>query len=438
MAVIIASASTIIATIGVLQWAGLDVLTFGGYAIRWGTMVPAMRLYSTFGNPNLAAGYLAGAVFLSAALVVSATAHRLKTLGIVSVVVTLIAMIGMNSQGAWLGLGFGVIVAFAVVTRTKLPVLVLITVLLLPVGFFAATHSTSLEGRMVMWRSSWPMFFEHPAIGSGWGSFQLHYPELQAQFLTAHPEYSQFWTYTDLLHNDPLQILLEGGIVALAALVWVLWSFANELRKSFALASHSERIWLACTAGGVTSILANACFNFQFAVPPTLILFFTLLAVPYILHAKADTVPFEVRMPRLFLQSAAAAVLVGVAVWLGLGIWHRAQASHFEAMGLQMEGLGVVTKSEELYRRGLEVEPEDGNLQYALSRALYVGGKYDEALRFALLAQHTVADPHLEVLKARIQDGIGLRSEALTSYQRALWLDPSLDSVKPDIERLRH
>jgi hypothetical protein len=297
-------------------------------------------------------------------------------------------------------------------------------------------HSASLQGRLFMSRASWPMFFQHPLLGSGWGSFQLHYPDLQAQFLTVHPEYREFWTYTDQLHNDPLQILLEGGLVSFAALVWVLWKFADRMRDSLTKTDREGRIWLAAAAGGVTSIIANACFSFQLAVPPTLILLFTLLAVPYILPAESSAVSVESRTPRLLLQSAATAAVAGLAVWLGLSIWHQTEASHFEALGLKMEARGRMAQAEELFRRGLEAEPESGSLRYALSRTLYVEGKYDEALAAALSAELTVADPHLEVLKARIQDGIGRSSEALASFQRALWLDPSLDSVRPDIQRL--
>jgi hypothetical protein len=53
-----------------------------------------------------------------------------------------------------------------------------------------------------------------------------------------------------------------------------------------------------------------------------------------------------------------------------------------------------------------------------------------------LLAERTFADSHLEVLKARIQDQMGLAGPALASYRHALALDPTLKSVQADIERL--
>jgi len=282
------------------------------------------------------------------------------------------------------------------------------------------------------------MFTEHPLLGGGWGMFQLRFLELQAQFLGSHPEYARYWTHTRQLHNDPLQILLEAGALGVVALGWLLWTYGRELRRVAPLASRSERLWLAASAGGVTAILVNSIFNFQLAVPPTLILLFTLLAVPQMLKAGDANEPATKaeRKSNVVSRSLLSALVLSAAILLAMGIVRRARAEHSFALGLDEERRSGIARAEQYFRAGLARVPGDGPLHYGLARALYVQERYSAALAEALRADRTYTDSHLEVLKARIQDQMGFRSPALEAYRHALWLDPTLKSVRADIERL--
>ena len=323
---------------------------------------------------------------------------------------------------------------------------VTLSVCLLPAGLLlspslaqqARALLAHLEGRSFLWRASWPMFAEHPLLGGGWGMFQLRFLELQAQLLGSRPEFVRHWTQTRQLHNDLLQILLEAGALGFVALGWLLWAYGRELRLAKPLASRAERLWLAASAGGVTAILVNSLFNFQFAVPPTLILLFTLLAVPQMLKAgdpnnQATRAKGE---SNIVFRSLLSALVFGAAILLASGIARRALAEHSFALGLDEERRGGSARAEHDFRAGLDRTPSDGRLHYGLARALYVQGQYPEALAEALRAERTYADSHLEVLKARILDQMGYRSPALDTYRHALWLDPMLKSVPADIERL--
>jgi tetratricopeptide (TPR) repeat protein len=285
------------------------------------------------------------------------------------------------------------------------------------------------------------MFTEHPLVGSGWGTFQLRFPELQAQFFAAHPEFVRHWTFARQLHNDPLQILLEAGAIGLTALLWLVWAYAREVRETRRGDSAATRHWLGASAGGVTAILVNSIFNFEFAVPPTLILLFTLLAMPQLLKPCDDDAAARPIRPgrsgwRRLVRALASVLVFAAAALLALGIARRAVADHRLARGLAEERRGDLVQAELEFRAGLEQAPDEGPLHYGLSRALYVQGEYPEALREALLAQPTVADSHLEVLKARIQEQMGYSSPAFETYRHALWLNPRLQSVRADIERL--
>ncbi|MBZ5514773.1 MAG: O-antigen ligase family protein [Acidobacteriia bacterium] len=461
LAALVSVASAAVAIIALAQWARHDPLQFGGYHVEWGTLRSAMRLYSTFGNPNFVAGYLIGAIFLALALTASSKSSAARVLSGIAVLVTFAAIIGTRSRGAWVGLAAGLLVARrfwkahggegAPVPEGGLSTGgAALGVWILPATLVIVVPSLTqqvralliqLEARAYLWRAAWPMFTAHPLFGSGWGTFQLRFPELQARFLGAHPELSRYWTFTRQLHSDPLQILLEAGAVAFVALGWLLWRYGRELRQAAPSGTHSTRLWLGASAGGAAAILVDSLFNFQLAVPPTLILLFTLLALPRLLQRGDDE---GVSPPRglscsrgiiALLSLASVSVFAAVAL-LAFGIVRRTAAERDYGDGLAEERRGDVVRAGESYRRGLERAPGYGELHYGLARTLYLQQQYPEALAETLQAERTLADPHLEVLKARIEDQMDFRSPALEAYRHALWLDPKLKTVHDDIERL--
>jgi hypothetical protein len=80
--------------------------------------------------------------------------------------------------------------------------------------------------------------------------------------------------------------------------------------------------------------------------------------------------------------------------------------------------------------------PQNGKLHFALARVPYLQQEYEPALSKAELAEAAYSDSHLVVLKARILDRMGRGAQALENYRRAQALDPTLRTVRPDIERL--
>ena len=459
LAGLVTIAGAAVAAVALLQWAGRDPLVFGGYRVEWGTMRAALRLYSTFGNPNFVAGYLIGAVFLALALAGTAGGFATRILSGTAALAMFAAIIGTRSRGAWVGLIAGLLVArdfWKKAPGGDAPATVpppgagTICAGLLPAGLIfwlpnlaqqAQSLLVHLEGRWGLARASWPMFAEHPLFGGGWGLFQLRHLELQAQFLHAHPEYVRHWTHLRQLHNDPLQVLLEAGALGLVAFGWLLWRYGSEVRSVSPPMPRSARLWAGASAGGVTALLVDSLLNFQLAVPPTLILLFTVLAFPALLGpggGAAESPAADVRRPKRKAAAPALAsvVILGLAGMLAWGIVQRARAEHRLARGLDAERQGAYDRAEREFRAGLGLQPGDGRLHYGLARALYLQDAYPEALAEALRAERTAADSHLEVLKARILDQMGFEVAALQAYRHALWLNPTLKSVPADIERL--
>lgn len=482
-AVCTTAAGVAIALIAILQWLGFDPLLYGEYHVEWGAMVSRMRLYSTLGNPNFVAGYLIGAIFPALALGMSSTKRWVRASGFASAAVMVSAIAGARSRGALAGLLAGLLVAALISRRRGTPVspaspavrhpgnVVEARSFLLPPLFWLGAllvrnlieaQVERLEGRIYLWRCAWPMFLDHPLLGAGWGTFQLRFLDLQAGFLARHPDQVFRWSNVHQLHNDPLQLLLESGLVGLLAFGWVLGTFGADVRK--AMSQHSTRFWVAASAGGVTAVLFDSLFNFQFAVPPTLLLLFTLIASPALMasdstsrssqpvspsaeQANAERSPesrgsrtFEVGAAPQLVEAArvlASLAIVAAAVALLAQTTRQAAAERDYASALHLEDEGKLDHAAETYRHGVSLNPLNGRLHFGLARVLYLQGKNGEALSEALRADRTYQDSHLVVLTARIQDQMGMATAALETYRRALALDPTLKTVQADIERLQ-
>jgi hypothetical protein len=482
-AMLAVTGASAVAIIALLQWWGYDPLLWGGYRVEWGRMVARMRLYSTLGNPNFVAGYLIGVVFLAGALAAVAVKVWMKVAWSATAAVMVVAIVGTGSRGAWGGLVVGTVLAgLVVIVGKKFPSSAVATAaeshvaesspkvkrdvrarsLVVPVALWLVLPALTrfldavlgrFEGRLYLWRVSWPLFAEHPLLGSGWGSFQLEFLDLQARFLAQHSAMARYWSNIGQLHNDPMQLWLETGAVGLVAFGWVLWRYGREIAEGARAAGpRAGCYWLAASAGGVAAILFDSFFNFQFSVPPTLMLLFTLLAFPAALardiSGKGDSDPRAGEWDNSILSSArsrwyllAGRVLLSLILLASGGAFvrqtlHYAQAEYEYKAALDFERNGNLAAAEQASRQGLALDPLNGRLHFGLARALHFSGQSAGALAETLRAERTYRDSHIEMLKGHILDTLGARRPALQTFRHALALDPTLKTVQADIQRL--
>jgi len=114
-----------------------------------------------------------------------------------------------------------------------------------------------LEGRLVVWQYGLQMFRDFPLTGTGFGSFA----EAFARYLPAGAR--NRWAHA---HNDYVELLLEGGLVAAALVLWLMVGYGRRVVSSLRRARivSPSRIGLAI---GVVSLAAHACFDFNHQVP---------------------------------------------------------------------------------------------------------------------------------------------------------------------------
>ncbi|MBF0218431.1 MAG: O-antigen ligase family protein [Gammaproteobacteria bacterium] len=111
--------------------------------------------------------------------------------------------------------------------------------------------------RLNIWRDALAHWREAPFIGNGFGTFWLLFPGLR------NPETTRFFYYA---HNDYLQLLLEGGIIALLLLFTLYLLLLNRFtalwRQRQRLPQHYFEATLLFAALLVVALHSFVTFNF--------------------------------------------------------------------------------------------------------------------------------------------------------------------------------
>ena len=191
-------------------------------------------------------------------------------------------------RGAWLGLAAGVLVSLAGVRRRVLAAACVVTlaaaVLALPSvreraeTFGDAADATARE-RLAMIDGGLAMLRQRPIIGVGPGQVKQLYP------IYAPPEALR--RHTSHLHNTPLQIAVERGLVGLALWLWIFVAFfvraARVLRRVPAQAA-ADRALVVGALAAVTAFLVAGLFEYNFGDTEVLLAILSVMALPFVVE----------------------------------------------------------------------------------------------------------------------------------------------------------
>lgn len=136
----------------------------------------------------------------------------------------------------------------------------------------ASEHS--VVTRLAYWRASWHMFLDHPLTGVGLGAFPTVYPSYGSS--------SSRYERVEQVHNDYLQLLTDGGLVAgligASALIWLLSTWVKGLRAD--LSRRAD--WLPILTGAsiaVLGLLIHSLLDFNLQIPANALLFLMIVAL---------------------------------------------------------------------------------------------------------------------------------------------------------------
>ena len=141
-------------------------------------------------------------------------------------------------------------------------------------------QSDPTSGRMHFWGVAWRIFLDHPIIGAGFDAFGVAF--------TRYDTWNGFFR-VEQAHNDYLQILADGGILAFACIVSFLFLF---LKLSLRQVDRSEGKRRAIAIGafaGCCGIVVHSIFDFPLRTPSNSYFFLLLAALATAELGRAKT-----------------------------------------------------------------------------------------------------------------------------------------------------
>lgn len=341
----IAASSVLVALYGLLQYAGGDILEFG--ALRF----EENRSFSTFGNPDMLAGFLAFGIFISLGLAMTEGVRSRRILYWVAFLLNLGVTITAFSRSIWVGavVGFAAIIVFAIRQRVRLDPVdwtmsgltgVVATAFILgslnassAVMNFAARvvsifdfGSGSAGTRFMIWSAALQGIADRPLLGFGLDTFRLIFRRYQpADYATL----AGFRSVADSAHNFPLQLAVGAGVPAAVlfygtagwaavASAKVCWQLPPESASAPAAATaRGNRVLLAAFWAAAAAYVTHLMFGLS--LPATTFLLF--LSAGVLLSPTARAIEVEPLDSVVGYGAVALASVLAVAsVWGGLQI----------------------------------------------------------------------------------------------------------------------
>ena len=204
-------------------------------------------------------------------------------------------------RGAWVGFAAGALATAAGLGRRG--IVALVAMLLFGGGLLAALpnvrarletiqdpNDATARDRVVMMGVGLRLAGEHPLAGIGPGGVKRVYPRM------VPPEGIR--RSTSHLHNTPLQIAAERGLVGLAAWLWLFGAFFRRARAVLvrlpAEAAGDRALVLGSLAAIVTFLVAGL-FEYNFGDTEVLMVALAMMVVPFALAEDRVATDREVR-----------------------------------------------------------------------------------------------------------------------------------------------
>jgi putative inorganic carbon (HCO3(-)) transporter len=214
-----------------------------------------------FSRPALASfGWLAGAVALGLTLV----------------------------RGAWVGFAVGIVVVLVLLRRRSAALMAIaalaVVALSIPsvhrrLGTIADVTDPTARERLAMLSTGLRLIAAHPVTGIGPGHVKMVYPT------AAPPEAMR--RHTSHLHDTPLQIAVERGIVGLALWLWIFVAFfvrAGRVLRRLPAAAATDRALVVGALAAVAAFLVSGLFEYNFGDTEVLLVTLAVMSLPFVIE----------------------------------------------------------------------------------------------------------------------------------------------------------
>jgi O-antigen ligase len=191
------------------------------------------------------------------------------------------------TRGAWIGFAGGVLTVAATVRRGRWALVG--GLLLLVAGALVSPYElrhrflsmadpeeAGVRERIYMWKSGLAMWRERPILGVGPGGVKRDYVRYARE--------EALKKRTGHVHNTPLQILVERGVLGLAAWLWLWIAFyAHAIRRLRQLPGEAlaERALVVGSIAAITGFLIGGLSEYNFGDSEVVMVAWAIMALPW-------------------------------------------------------------------------------------------------------------------------------------------------------------
>jgi O-antigen ligase len=283
---------------------------------------------------------------------------------------------------------------------------------------------TTFARRVPIWEAGWHAFLSRPILGHGPGQFERVMRDHRS------PDY---WTtgsedLTPHAHNEPIELLADGGIVALLLFGWVV---AAALRSAWGARGDSPswpRTMSAGIVGGMGALLVDNLANVSMRQPPVAILFWLLLGLllsPSLGAPQGGRSLMALRLPAVPWTLPLLLWGAGM-VWYGGGVADRVSAERSTLRGVLAGVRKEEAKAPEYFAAAAKADPD------------YLEGVFGAASSFLMAGRPGEALAYSAILRARAPNYPRLAMVEAAAYYQVDSLPAALRSIRDELSRSTH
>ncbi|MBV8366461.1 MAG: LPS export ABC transporter periplasmic protein LptC [Candidatus Eremiobacteraeota bacterium] len=271
------------------------------------------RAAGTFLQPNEFGGYLL--FFIALGLAQAAAPPLLRRLGAAAAIIGVVALALSVSRAAWLGLLIGLpalIWRFGRTAKIAFAIAAIAALVLGTTTFRDVAHDPSENpSRIAVWQGALRMASRFALTGVGPLGFSKVYPALKQPDAAVDEVHA---------HDLPLNVLVENGVLGLAAFIWVVVAGVAQARRTSASIPPDDRervlLFYALVAAFIASALQAAI---DVVTTFVFLLWWPMMALMFSLAGAPATRPASARA-----NARAPAAMLATCVLLLAGCASRA------------------------------------------------------------------------------------------------------------------
>lgn len=215
----------------------------------------------------------------------------IKYISLITIITILLVLPATRSRAAWLATiissGFVVFRIFPVrnviekfLNSGTKRLIAGAVILFFVSGFVTSIYlmkKDSADGRLLIWKNTSRMIKDKPFAGHGYGKFQAHYMDYQAEYFQQNPDSKEGYVADNIIYpfNEYLKVLSELGIIGFILLIIIpLCLFRTKSYNN-----GGRTLYILITQASILSLCIFSFFSYPAEILPILINMMILLAI---------------------------------------------------------------------------------------------------------------------------------------------------------------